>query len=104
MENKEKKSCKPLNPNVQVEARAVGEYVTAHTDQPPAPFVVLSRQLSMAMAYSSLSLDPSQARYTLITFVNPEGLGTGAGLTLFGVYTRVQGLGLTHGSRISKRG
>jgi len=38
----------------------VGEYVTAHADQRPAPFVVLSRQLSMAMAYSSLSLDPSQ--------------------------------------------
>lgn len=44
-----------------VEARAVGEYVTAHKDQRPAPFVVLARQLSMAIAYNSAHLDPSQA-------------------------------------------
>jgi hypothetical protein len=44
-----------------VEARAVGEYVTAHKDQRPAPFVVLARQLSMAIAYNSEHLDPSQA-------------------------------------------
>ena len=44
-----------------VEARAVGEYITAHKDQRPAPFVVLARQLSMAIAYNSAHLDPSQA-------------------------------------------
>lgn len=44
-----------------VEARAVGEYITAHKDQRPAPFVVLARQLSMAIAYDSAQLDPSQA-------------------------------------------
>jgi hypothetical protein len=44
-----------------VEARAVGEYVTAHKEQRPAPFVVLARQLSMAIAYNSAHLDPSQA-------------------------------------------
>jgi len=44
-----------------VEARAVGEYITMHKDQRPAPFVVLARQLSMAIAYNSAHLDPSQA-------------------------------------------
>ena len=43
-------------------ARAVGEYVTAHPDQRPAPFVVLARQLSMAIAYNSKSLDPTQVK------------------------------------------
>lgn len=43
-----------------VEARAVGEYITTHSNQMPAPFVVLARQLSMAIAYNSDSLDPTQ--------------------------------------------
>ena len=39
----------------------MGEYITMHKDQRPAPFVVLARQLSMAIAYNSSHLDPSQA-------------------------------------------
>jgi hypothetical protein len=42
-------------------ARQVGEYITMHPEQTPAPFIVLARQLSMAIAYNSASLDPSQA-------------------------------------------
>ena len=44
-----------------IEARAVGEYLAAQPDQQPSPFVVLCRQLSMAISYNSATLDPSQA-------------------------------------------
>ena len=44
-----------------VEARALRDYVSANLDQSPAPFVVLARQLPMAVTYNAASLDPSNA-------------------------------------------
>eukprot|EP00961_Rhodomonas_salina_P064113 861955-Rhodomonas_salina.1 len=44
-----------------LEAGAVAEYIAAHPDQTPAPFVVLSRQLHMAVSYDSTSINPSIA-------------------------------------------
>jgi len=44
-----------------VEAKAVWDYISTHTTQIPAPFVVLSKTLMMAVSYDSSSLDPSLA-------------------------------------------
>ena len=43
------------------DAKAVGEYINAHRDQRPAPFVVLARHLPMAVLYDPLTLDLSDA-------------------------------------------
>jgi hypothetical protein len=44
-----------------VEAKAVWEYISSHSTQVPAPFVVLARHVKMAVSYDATSLDPSQA-------------------------------------------
>jgi hypothetical protein len=41
------------------DAKAVGEYIKAHLDQVPAPFVVLAQHLSMAVLYNPQTLDLS---------------------------------------------
>jgi len=43
------------------DAKAVGEYISAHIDQTPAPFVVLARHLPMAVLYDPQTLDLSDA-------------------------------------------
>mmetsp|Transcript_16128 Transcript_16128/g.25026 ORF Transcript_16128/g.25026 Transcript_16128/m.25026 type:complete len:224 (-) Transcript_16128:283-954(-) len=43
------------------DAKAVGEYINAHLEQRPAPFVVLARHLPMAVLYDPLTLDLSDA-------------------------------------------
>ena len=42
-----------------VEARALKEYIRANEDQTPCPFIMLVRQLPMAVQYDPTSLDPS---------------------------------------------
>lgn len=44
-----------------VEAKAVWDYISAHPHQVPAPFVVLARDLHMAVSYESTCVNPSQA-------------------------------------------
>ena len=44
-----------------VEAKAVWDYISSHPNQVPAPFVVLARQVKMAVSYDATALDPSQA-------------------------------------------
>jgi hypothetical protein len=36
-----------------IESKAVGDYISAHPHQVPAPFVVLARDLHMAVSYES---------------------------------------------------
>jgi hypothetical protein len=42
-----------------VEARALKEYIRTNEDQTPCPFIMLVRQLPMAVQYDPTSLDPS---------------------------------------------
>ena len=44
-----------------IEARAVLAYIDAHADQLPAPFVILSRRMHIAVSYDPATLDPSCA-------------------------------------------
>ena len=44
-----------------IEAGAVSDYISSHPDQVPAPFVLLSRKLLMAVSYDPVSTDPSAA-------------------------------------------
>jgi len=44
-----------------VEARAVSDYIAAHPTQTPAPFVVLTQQLLMAVSYDPAQLNPAHA-------------------------------------------
>ena len=44
-----------------VEAKAVWEYITAHSNQVPAPFVLLAQQIHMAVSYDPKELDPRHA-------------------------------------------
>eukprot|EP00286_Rhodomonas_abbreviata_P018167 CAMPEP_0181307304 /NCGR_PEP_ID=MMETSP1101-20121128/10798_1 /TAXON_ID=46948 /ORGANISM="Rhodomonas abbreviata, Strain Caron Lab Isolate" /LENGTH=255 /DNA_ID=CAMNT_0023413491 /DNA_START=317 /DNA_END=1080 /DNA_ORIENTATION=+ len=44
-----------------IEARAVIDYITAHPNQAPAPFVILSRKLPMAVEYAGVEIDASCA-------------------------------------------
>lgn len=61
------------------DAKAVAEYIKAHMDQVPAPFVVLARHLSMAVLYDPLTLDLSDAsvadrlrKQVLPCFISPD--------------------------------
>ena len=44
-----------------IEAKAVQGYIESHADQVPAPFVVLSRRMHIAVSYDAATLDPSCA-------------------------------------------
>jgi hypothetical protein len=43
------------------DAKAVGDYMSKHIDQVPAPFVLLAKQLPMAVLYDPSSLDVNDA-------------------------------------------
>jgi hypothetical protein len=43
------------------EASAISEYIEGHTTQTPAPFVVLSRHMPMAVTYDPSAVDPAIA-------------------------------------------
>uniref|UniRef100_A0A7S0I0P0 Uncharacterized protein n=1 Tax=Hanusia phi TaxID=3032 RepID=A0A7S0I0P0_9CRYP len=44
-----------------VEAKALKDYIMSHNDQVPCPFIMLARQLPMAVAYDTAILDPTNA-------------------------------------------
>ena len=48
-------------PLCSLEAKALGEYFSRNAAQSPAPFIMLSSGLHMAMSYDKNAMDPSLA-------------------------------------------